>query len=269
VRGGAGAGRARVAALAALAAALVGCPPPRTLPAPAGLPSAPDELLAEVRAVQARVERVQGEARLDLTTAQGSGGLAAFAAAERPGRLRIDTQDFFGNVVSAVAVDGGRLTLYDAREKVFYRGPATARNLALLVPVALRPDELVTLLCGSAPLLDGEAIGAAPAPGGGALRLTLRRGEELQRVDVGERAAVVRTIRSRGGVVTMEAVLSGHRDRAGAPFPEALRVAAPQAQLELGLRWKSVEVNGPVDRSLFTLAPPAGARVVDLPGDPD
>jgi hypothetical protein len=253
--------------LAALALATAGCLP-ATRPLPEGLPAAPAELLAEVRATQGLVARVQGEARLDVTTPQGSGGLTSFVAAERPGRLRIDSQDFFGNVLSAVAVDGGRLTLYDARERVFYRGPATARNLGLLVPVALPPEELVTLLCGSAPLLDGAPIDLSPAPGGGALRLTLRRGEALQRVDVGAGAAVMHVVRSRAGVVELEATLSGHQPRGGAPFPGEVQVKAPLAQLELGLRWKSVEVNGVVEASLFTLAPPAGARVVELPPDP-
>jgi hypothetical protein len=67
--------------------------------------------------------------------------------------------------------------------------------------------------------------------------------------------------------VELEVTLAGHAPRGGVPFPGEVRVGAPQAEVEVGLRWKAVEVNGEVDPALFVLSPPAGARVVELPGD--
>jgi hypothetical protein len=249
-----------VATLAATALA-AGCAP-RLRPPPAGLPPDPVALLAEVRAAQARVVRVQGQARVDLEGPEGASGVDQFVAAERPGRLRLETLDFFGNVLAVLAVDGDDLTLYDARQKIFYRGAATAENVGRLVPVALAPVELVTLLCGSAPILDGEAVDASPVDG--ALRLTLRRGEALQRLDVGEGGAILHALDSRSGVVGLEVTLTGHQRRGGVLLPGRVAARAPAARLALSLRWKSVEVNGPVDPGLFRLEPPAGARVVDL-----
>lgn len=254
------AGRGRLAALAAAALA-TGCAP-RLRPPPPGLPEAPAALLAEVRAAQGRVTSVQGQARVSVDGPDGAGGADQFVAAERPGRLRIETYDFFGNVASVLAVDGPDLALYDARERTFYRGAATAANVGRLVPVPLAPADLVTLLCGSAPVLDGEAVDVAPVDG--ALRLTLRRGEELQRLDVGAGAAVVQARSSRAGVVGLEVALAGHRPRGGAVLPTELTARAPGARLALSLRWKEVEANGAVDPALFRLTPPEGARVVDL-----
>jgi hypothetical protein len=246
---------------ALLAAQAVGCAP-RLRPPPPGLPTDPAALLAEVRAAQGRVVSVQGLARVTVEGPEGAGGLEQYVAAERPGRLRLENHDFFGNVLSVLAVDGDTLALYDARQRTFQRGAATAENVGRLVPVALPPADLVTLLCGSVPILDGEPVDASPVDG--ALRLTLRRGQALQRLDVGAGAAVLRSRSSTGGVVGLEVELSGHRLRGGALLPAEVRARAPGAGLALALRWKEVEVNGPLDAALFRLAPPDGARVVDL-----
>jgi hypothetical protein len=242
---------------------LAGCPP-RLRPPPPGLPPDPAELLAAVRAAQVRVAGVQGTARLRVEGPEGEGGLDQFLAAERPGRLRVESQDFFGNVVSILAVDGEALALYDARARVLYRGPATPENVARLVRVALPPADLVALLCGSALVLDGEPVDARPVDG--ALRLTLRRGETRQELDVGAGAAVLRSQLWRAGAPVLEAELSGHRLRGGLPMPTEVTLRSPRAGVVLALRWKSLEVNAPLDPALFRLEAPAGAKVVELGG---
>jgi outer membrane lipoprotein-sorting protein len=257
------AGRRRPAS-AALGLALLlaaGCAP-RLRPPPPDLPLDPAALLAEVRATQARVQTVQGEARVVIEGPQGSGGVDQFLAAERPGRLRVESHDFFGNVLSLLVVDGPTLALYDAKARILYRGAATAANVARLVPVALAPAELVTLLCGSAPVLDGEPLDASPVDG--ALRLTLKRGDEVQRLDVGAGAAVLRARESRLGRVSREVELTGHRPLGGASLPTQVVARAPLERITLTLRWRAVEVNQPLEPSLFQLATPDGARVVDL-----
>jgi hypothetical protein len=252
---------ARRRAALAVGLLLAGCAP-RLRPPPAGLPLDPAALLAAARASQARVASVQGLARVEYQGPGEAGGMDQFLAAEPPGRLRVETQDFFGNVVSVLAVDGGALALYDARERVYYRGRATPANVARLIQVELPPADLVALLCGSAAILEGEPVDARPVDG--ALRLTLRRGDALQRLDVGAGAAVLRSLVSRAGVVELEAVLEGHRLRSGVPMPARVTLRAPAAQVSLSLRWKDQAVNAPLDPALFRLEPPAGARVVDL-----
>ena len=261
--------------LAALALATAGCLP-ATRPLPEGLPAAPAELLAEVRATQGLVARVQGEARLDVTTPQGSGSLTSFVAAERPGRLRIDSQDFFGNVLSAVAVDGGRLTLYDAREKVFYRGAPTPANVSRLLPLVLPASELATIVCGSAPLLEGRAVSVTSRED--QLLLTLAADGTGQRLAVGEKASVEESLLRHtepvpdGAAVETSPAYDLRFDRFREVnrirFPGQLELVAPAASVEVELRWKSeLEVNGPSQPELFHMDPPRHARIVDLAGD--
>lgn len=256
------AARRRPAAAALGVGLLLAACAPRLRPPPPELPLDPAALLAEVRAAQGRVQTVQGEARVSIEGPSGNAGVDQFLAAERPGRLRVESHDFFGNVLSLLVVDGPSLALYDAKARILYRGAATAANVARLVPVALAPDELVTLLCGSAPLLDGEPLDASPVDG--ALRLTLKRGDEVQRLEVGAGAAVLKARESRLGRVSREVELLGHRPLGGAWLPAQVVARAPQEGLTLTLRWRAVEVNQPLDPALFRLATPEGARVVDL-----
>lgn len=252
----------RAALLAGLAAALgAGCAP-RLRPPPPGLPDEPAALLAEVRAAQARARSVQGLARVVAEGPDGGGGLEQAVAAEAPGRLRLESHDFFGNVVAVLVVDAGALALYDARQRVYYRGAATAENVGRLLPLALPPEEVVALLLGGPRILDGAPVGTSPADG--ALRLTLRRGEAVQRLDVGAGGVVLRARDSRAGVTWLEVDLSGHRPHGDVLLPAEVSIRARGAGVTLSLRWKEVEVNGALDPALFRLAPPEGARVVDL-----
>ncbi len=260
----AGPALAAVALALALAAGAGGCV--RRIPPP-DLSSDPAELLAAVKAAQAGAARVEGRARVAVEAPEGAGGVEQYLAAEKPGRVRVESYDFFGNVLSVLAVDGGELRLYDAKEKVFYRGPATAENIGRLVPVALPPEALATLLCGSAPLLDGEPVSAVP--GNGTWVLTLRRGAVRQVLEIGPGAAVISSRLRRDGPdgpapTGLEADFSDFKARGGVRVPTGVEARAPVSGVSLSLRWKELAVNAPVDPALFTLAPPLGSRLVDL-----
>lgn len=257
-------GRLRLALAAA--AALLGCRVP-----PPDLSRDPAELLAAVRAAQGRVARVQGSAKVHVDSPGSSGWVDEFLAAEKPDRVRLETHDFFGNVAAVLVADGGRFALYDARQRVYYRGDATPENVSRLLPLALPPADLAALLCGSAPLAEGEPREVEAK--GSRLLLRLRGASAEQELAVGEEAAVeaarVRRPSAAAGA-SYDLELDDFRRRGGVRFPTTARLAAPAAGVRLELRWKEdLEVNGPADPALFRLEPPRGARVVELaPGAP-
>jgi hypothetical protein len=256
-------------ALAAAAVAALAACHPRTPPPDLSLD--PAALLAEVRSAQLKVASVQGRARVSVDTDDGGGGTEQYLVAERPGRVRLEAHDFFGNVVLLLAVEQGHLALYDARARTFYRGAATPAHLARLLPIPITPEELVTLACGSAPLLDGAPTGAEP--GDGRVALTLRRGDEVQRLEIGPGAVILasRLSRGEGGREVpdgLQADFSVHRTRAGLRVPTDVAARVPAARVAFTLHWRELEVNGKVDPALFRLEPPAGARVVDLDAPP-
>jgi hypothetical protein len=224
------------------------------------------ELLAQVERARSGIRRVQGEARVRVESEEFSGTVRHFLAAEKPDRLHLEALDFFGSPAVVLVAEGGRLGLYDARARVFYRGAATAENLSRIVPVALAPHDLVTILCGSAPLVEGTP--ASAEPGRGRVHLSLEAEVAVQSLEVGPGAAIASSrVRGReGGPVAgaPDLAFGAFRTEGGAPFPREVRLSSGDPAVEVKLEWRDVEVNGETDDALFRLDPPRGARVVEL-----
>ena len=212
---------------------------------------------------------VQGRARVGVDAPGGSrrrgavpGGRAAGAAARRGPRLLRQRGGGAGG--------GGRAArpLRRPRSGPSMRGAATPANLARLVPVPLAPEALVTLLCGSAPLLDGAPVAAEP--GDGRVLLTLRDGRPG--AAAGGRARARRSS-PRGCGASPPAArcrpASTPSSRSTAPAPACAsrptcRRAPPRPawpSRSTGASWRST---GPSTPPSSGSSPPAGARVVDL-----
>ncbi|WP_242361809.1 DUF4292 domain-containing protein [Anaeromyxobacter sp. SG17] len=256
--------RSRGAAALLAALALVACHPRQP---PPDLSRDPGPLLAQVRAAQAQVQRVSGEARVKVE-AKGMRSWVSvreFIAAEKPDRLHVEVLDFFGNVGAVLVAEGGRFQLYDAKERVFYRGEATPENLSRLVPLPLPAEDLVTLLCGSAPLLETPVDVEVRD---GALVLSLEGNGRAQDVRIGEEAAVERAsiVAVPPGTAPAYSVdFDGFRPLKGGRFPGEVRLRSDDPRVRLDLRWADeIEVNGKLDGVRFSLDPPRGARVVEL-----
>jgi hypothetical protein len=248
----------RLAALALLASACLPRKPPPDLSMD------PAQLAVQVRAAQARVVRVQGDATLRLKKPR-SAAFRAFAAAERPDRLHVEALDFFGNPAAVLVASGGRFALYDAQKKVLYTGAATPANLSRLVPIPVSSEALVEILLGSAPLPAGAPAGVTPGDG----RLVLRFEDAGATLDaeVGAHAAVekaTRTVAGGAGPGSWQVEFANHAERGGAWFPEWFSLRSDPAKVRLELGWTQVEVNGEVDPGLFELRTPKGARVVEV-----
>jgi len=236
----------------------------------------PVALLAQVQAAQEKVQRVSGRARVHIKSPRLSGSVEEFVAAEKPDRIRLETFDFFGNVAAVLVADHDRFTFYDAREKVFYRGAPTPANVSRLLPLVLPASELATIVCGSAPLLEGRAVSVTSRED--QLLLTLAAGGTGQRLAVGEKASVEESLLRHtepapdGAAVETSPAYDLRFDRFREVnrirFPGQLELVAPAASVEVELRWKSeLEVNGPSQPELFHMDPPRHARIVDLAGD--
>ncbi|MCX5730525.1 MAG: DUF4292 domain-containing protein [Deltaproteobacteria bacterium] len=248
--------RAAAVAVLAIAAGCARVPPP-------DLSQDPALLLEQVRAAQERVTACRGSARLSVSSSDLSGSLDAWVAAEKGGRVRVEVFDFFGNPAAVLVAGGGRFALYDARAGALYRGDDSPENLARLVPVPIGARELASVICGSAPIIEGRAVLAQA--GDGVLLLEIAGDSGRQVLAVGEGGAV-RSVSFLPGArpgKPWKAAFSVFRHPAGRRFPTDVELQGGGAGLSL--HWKDdLEVNRPPEPSLFQLDPPRGARVVDL-----
>jgi hypothetical protein len=245
---------------AALAlAVLAGC----VRPPPPDLSRDPGDLLAQVRAAQEGLSSCRGAARLSVSSPELSGSLDAWIAAERPGRLRVEIFDFFGNPAAVLVAGGGRFALLDTRAGTLYRGDDTPENLARLLPVPLGARELARVVCGTVPLLEGRAVTAEPGDGVVLLEVAGEGGRQV--LSVGEGAAVKAAAYlpgARGGTA-WKGAFSVFRHVGGRRFPTEVELGGGGS--EIGLRWKDdVEVNAAPEDALFRLELPRGAREVEL-----
>jgi hypothetical protein len=252
----------RLATLLAAAAVLAGCPP--RVPPP-DLSLDPAALAGQVLAAQGRIRSVRGEVRIAIDTKQLSGTVPALVAAEKPDRVLVQTLDFFGNTVAVLAAADGKLSLYDARARVVYRGPATPENLARLVPVPLSPAALVEILCGSAPLVTGEPVSAEPGRGWVTLRIS--GGARTEDLRIGPGARVLRaSVRVGGqpGPGAYDLEFGAFDALEGLDFPAEVSLSAESPRVRMKVTWSDAEPNATLDQKTFTPRIPAGVRVVEL-----
>ncbi|MBI5549616.1 MAG: DUF4292 domain-containing protein [Deltaproteobacteria bacterium] len=254
-----------LATLAVLLAA--GCPRPLRF-GPEGELTDPAYLLRRLDASSARTRSLKAEARVSVKSASQSGTVSEFIAALRPASLHLETLNFFGKPVAALATDGTRFGLYVEESATFYSGPATAANVGRLLPVALEPAEAVALLLGDVPRLAEAEVRLELDREARAYRLTLTRSGVVQRLWVGtEDLRLLRT--ELRGMPGLDVSFEDFQAFEGVVFPMSIRVKAVRADgsaagTEVELRYKEPEHNVALDPGLFVLEPPPGARIVLL-----
>jgi outer membrane lipoprotein-sorting protein len=122
---------------------------------PATVITAPDMALASLRRPRVPLQNLRAEATVDQRGREGRVKGRVLMFVERPDHLRFDVMTQFGPVL-VLAADGESLMLEDTKQGRFLTGPACARNIARLVGVALASEDVVSVLLGEAPALQGE-----------------------------------------------------------------------------------------------------------------
>jgi hypothetical protein len=212
--------------------------------------------LARERA--SRVRAARGDAKAGAQGPRGSGSAQYLFALERPARLRVDVLSFFGQPLASLACDGERFALYDLGKQTFFRGPATAQNLARLFGVAATPEEWVRALLGDPPVIEGSAeITGVDAEG---YRVTVRGADAdaVQQLRIDTRD--LRFLESaRGG---LRIAYAGWPDAPGPALPR--RVTLDDGTTRLELETGAAQADPELAADVFTISPPEGAQLVEL-----
>ena len=241
------------------------------------------QLLDRLRAAHRLPETLSAEAKAFVDAAEGGGRYGLLIAIVRPSSLRIDALTPWGEPAASLVAHQGRFYLRDQRNGVFLRGASSPKNLARLLPAPLRDDELAALLCGAPPELPGAEPLRSEDAGDGKRRLFLStlpdpaavalRGFS-QELLIGQDLRLLEVRRSTAGgtpLLLWTATLDEHDDRSGAQVPRLLHLHVPKQasgeakDLEIDLRIKNAVTGKPPPPAAFTLLPPPGMRLEELP----
>jgi outer membrane lipoprotein-sorting protein len=252
----------RLAAAIFLALVCSGCPH-RIEFGPEGPIDDPEKLFKLVNQAQENLVTLQGDAKLHVSSPQGSGTLSMFVAISRPGLMHMETFDFFNRPVAALVSDGQRFGLYQAEGNTFYQGPASPENVSRFLPVVLPSEELVSVMLGQVPFIPAERKTLELDRKEGVYVLKLFRGGVTQTLQVHPK--FYRVVRSEvRGVPGYDLAFEDFQEQGSQVFPKEVKLIAEVAQTELRLRYSDVSLNARPDLTLFELAAPEGARVVEV-----
>jgi hypothetical protein len=211
------------------------------------------------RVAERRAARTSLRARARLKA--GVAGLWTRQAVlvRRPDEVRMDVMSPFG-LVLAVGTQRELLWAYNPSEQARFEGEASPANLARFLGAPVSVGDLVDVLMGLPP----ARVASRPP--------TLERAPDqrwlvIVPVEGGEQRVWFdpytldprRAEEQHGGVVTFTVAFDDYRDG----FPRELDVSAPGVGSSARLAYDDVELNVPLDGSLF--APPSTPRVLPLP----
>ena len=244
---------------AAVCLLLCACPKPMV---PGGLDA--EGLYAQVQAAHRVPETLSCQAKAIIEAPENSGRWPLHILARRPGSLRLEGLTPLGDPAAILVADQGRFAFADLRNNVFFRGPATPRNLSRLIPAPLTADEIVALITGAVPDLPNGVPQSAKREGDGYV-LVLAAPGVLQSAGLGDdlRVLWVRRTSERGDIL-WEVTLEEHEATGGAQVPRVLHLEAPQAKTKVDLRLRNVVASEPPPANAFQLAPPPGSKIEEV-----
>lgn len=229
----------------------------------------PDDVITDAAAVVAMVADRAGprtaaiEARATQYGDRGviKGKLAILLAS--PASVRFSGLSPTDDVVSVLATDGVGFTTFERGAKVCYTGRACAENVGRLVPIAMRPDQLVGVLVGRPPLIEHGVERASWDKKVGAYRLELEgQGGLVQRLWVAHGSGEVRRAQLvEGGTVTVDLTYDGWSKEGAYRLPHQLDVKMKRGDVDLRLVYRTVDLDLDLDPSAFQVQCPAGTDV--------
>jgi hypothetical protein len=193
-----------------------------------------------------------------------------FLFAELPGRLRIELVSPFGNPLSVLTVNDSVFALHDLREGRFFVGPAEPCNIARLVQLPLPPSDVIRILIGHSPLIEG--VSTVTWNKNGYYDVNIRQGNRIQQLRVGKDHNMLPLLQSRledSGQIVFDIAYEKWRRSGGVFVPHEIRVKMPNDNVDLLIRYDDdgVELNVEMPDDAWVQSPPAGIQVEQVDCD--
>ncbi len=214
----------------------------------------PDQIAERLRRVHVLGEgrrSVRADGSMKLESPSASGRVRQIILAERPARLRLESQNLFGQTQTLLVTDGERYSYYDGEQLA---GGAVSPFLLL---------DTLGLDLGIAEAVD--ALLGAPTTLRGTPQAVFARGlerevwTESERLRIGPNGDLLHyTSLDPRGNVRWSVEYRGWKSVPGGRYPDRMVLRFPRIELFADLRLKTVELNAELDRGLF--------RVSEMPG---
>jgi hypothetical protein len=253
------------ASLLALSTAALGCGP---VPPPADAYENVSDLLSDMSAARAAVHSLRASGRIDHFGKDQRVQGAVYVFAQLPDALRVDLVSPLGSSLAVLAAQKGQFAMHDVRQGRFLRGPAQPCNIARLIQIPLPVEDVVRLLAGGTPLIEGTPT-LSWDKNEGAYSVLIEDKEAKQTLLIGPDRRVLPLLRSklvRRGEVAFDIAFERWSPAGAAFVPREIRVKMPLKDVDLLLRYDSdgVEVDVKLPQDAFQLAAPSGMKIEEV-----
>jgi outer membrane biogenesis lipoprotein LolB len=177
-----------------------------------------------------------------------------------PRKLRIELVSPFGSPLTVLTVNEQAFAMHDVREAKFYEGPAEPCNIGRLIRVQLPADDVIRILIGHTPLIDGES--KVVWDRNGFYRVTITNGFQTQTLRIeGDHAALPllqSTLTDKDGII-FDITYSRWQAVKEILMPHEIRVKMPREKADLLIRYDvgGVELNVSLPDDAWNQSPPA------------
>jgi len=211
-------------------------------------------LYAQAQAAHRIPQTLSADAKAFVEAPENGGRYALHLAVKRPASIRIEALTPLGDPAAVLVADQGKFALLDLRNNIFYRGPASPRNLSRLIPAPFTPEELVSVVTGAIPELRESKPQSARREGDGYLLVLAAPGILQEKI---------RRSTERGDLL-WEVALDEHDNSSGAQLPRLIHLAAPRGKTKVDLRLRSLLTGKPPPQGAFLLGVPQGMQVEEV-----
>jgi hypothetical protein len=219
---------------------------------------------AMIRLAHRETDRIVATVRMDLSTVQGHYPLRAALILQRPSYLRLEMLPVIGTPDFFLSATPREMRIWIPSQGEFYVGKPSAENMARFLPWTLPLEDLVMILSGSFPRLDGAGLSYGHSPE-----------NEVFSVDMKTAAGPSQTIWMKNGERLVRLIRYGsdgkeeysvrYEDYApGLVLAGKIFIQWTDNTMSACVEYSDVNMEKAADLSVFTLPTPDGAKIIHL-----
>jgi outer membrane lipoprotein-sorting protein len=220
-----------------------------------------------LRTRQSQTRSVRGLARITYKDSEEKGSARQAVAVSAPDHFRIELFSPIG-IAALVTTDGQQLSAYFPKEKMIYRGSASAENIGRFLRIMLSVSDISSLLLGlpfSLPNAENSTVHRDAENDRYVLTAPINdENRQILMFDTHNYQLRKWEVQSPKGTVLARMVLGEYRAIQGHEFPCAIELTDLQGGQEAGIYYEQVELNPALADTLFTLNPITGVQEENL-----